>query len=493
MKNSHSPDTIPIKCEIPPELQAMMKDFVIITNHFISYGIHAKIGYEKHYYPLAITDISGKQKLIPMNRELRDAPLNKEWFDKNYREKNNEKYHSHYRHSAAAFASQMIKSWRTNGGDITATPHLRNPIARLDSFLFTIKRNKNNLHIRIAIAPRNYVTIEAIVNHKHWNEWSLNRSGELVIVPSGLRLCFTDDIDVPKAKESVAYDFNFDRVIMARSDGEIKEVDLKDVIEIQKNHKRKRESVQKTMRHNLQKAQRLLQKNSGREHNRVNDLLHKMIHGKNNEILSFVQDRHLGIEDLHNTTKDILKDDHGREFNAKMSNWIHGTFEQIITHHHIDSSLYYTRGTSRYCPFCNSTLTHPIWKQSVCPIHGLFDRDFLEAVSGLVRTNTKHKKGQTWALVNTVFPESIEAKLLHNSLLSNSSMMIRGLSPEMESVHPECAIFYPEVQSDIDNSNIVMHENRSDVDIQKNIGFDLNQVESGNDAKSNIDTFVYKR
>ena len=487
----NNPDTIPVNCEIPYELLAIMDDYKAIVNHLITYGIHYNIGLEKHYYPLASDDNSGKPKPIPPFRELRDN--NRIWFQEYY-----SKYPAHYLGSAASFAMQLIASWRTNGGDITAIPHLRKPIARLDRELFKILESKpdGTMRIRISIAPHKFVEISIQVSHRHWNAWSQNRIGALVIVPDGLRLCFTDDTPVKKSKESVAYDFNFERVVLARSDGEVKEVDLSDVMQIQKNHKRKRESVQKTMCNNPEKGERINLKNSGREHNRIEDLLQKKIHGTNNEVLSFVGDRHLGIEDLHGTTNDILKTDNGRRFNAKMSNWIHGTFEDIIAHHHPDSHLYYTRGTSRYCPFCSSNLTHPVWKESRCPNCGLFDRDWLEAVSGLVRTNSKHEKGQPWAVVSDIFPEPIEAKLLYNSLLS-SKTMIRGLSSETKSVCPECVILFPEVRSDIDNGiSVVMQENRSDVG-NPDLGIvGLNQVESGNDANSNTDertdTFVYE-
>ena len=482
---NNNPDTIPINCAIPVELFDVMADYKDIVNHLITFGIHHKLGLERHYYPLAVGDDSGKPKSIPPFRELRDG--NMAWFREYYG-----KYPVHYLGAASSFAMQLIKSWRTLGGDITAIPHLRKPIARLDNDLYSIKKTGNKLQIEIKTAPRKSVVIETEVTHRHWNEWSQNRKGSLVIVPNGLRLCFTDDTDVPKEKESVAYDFNFDRVVLARSDGEIKEADLKDVMLLQKRHRTKRISVQRTLRHNPAKGERINNKNSGREHARVEDLLHKKIHGKNNEILSFVGDRHLGVEDLRKTTKDILKDDHGTKHNVRMSSWIHGAFEAIISHHHPDSSLYYTRGTSRYCPFCGSNLTHPIWKQSKCPEHGLFDRDWLEAVSGLVRTNTKHKKGQPWALVNNVFQEPIEAKLLHNSLLS-SNMMIRGLSPEMESVHPECAILFPEARSDIGSihSDTVMHENRSDVDNLRIVGSAIKLTESGNDANFNMEKHRY--
>lgn len=472
----NEPDVIPIDCSIPPELFLMMDDYRIITNHLIASGLYHKIGIEKHYYPLAETDTSGKPKPIPPDRELRD--INKEWFTGHYKGK----YAAHYLDSAALFAMQLIKSWRTNGGDITATPHVRKPIARLNNDLYTIQESKpdGTMRIRITTAPHKSVVMDIKANHRHFSEWSQNRAGALVIVPYGLRLCFTDDTKVTKSKESAAYDFNFNRVVIARSDGQMKEVDLSDVMEIQKNHKKKRESVQKTMAHNPEKAERILRKHRKRENDRVKDLLHKKIHGKNNEILTFVGNRHLGVEDLHGTTQDILKDDRGVKFNAKMSSWIHGTFEDIIVHHHPDSELYYTRGTSRYCPFCNSNLTHPVWKQSKCPNCGLFDRDWLESVSGLVRTNTKHKKGEPWAVVKDIFPETIESKLLH------SSMMIRGLPPGqrvLESVCPECAVLFPEGLSVIDNSNaVVMQENRNEAFDLRVIGSEM--TESGNDANS---------
>ncbi len=464
----------------------MMEDYKAITNHLINSGLYHKVGLEKHYYPLAETDNSGKLKPIPSNRELRD--LNRAWFTEHYKGK----YAVHYLDSAASLAMQLIRSWRSLGGDIASIPHIRKPIARLNNDLYTIQESRpdGTMRIRITVAPHNSVIMDVKVNHRHFSEWSQNRAGALVIVPYGLRLCFTDNTKTIKSKESAAYDFNFDSVVMARSDGQMKEVDLSDVMVIQKNHKAKRESVQKTMAHNPQKAERIIREHGKREHNRIKDLLHKKIHGKNNEILTFVGSRHLGVENLHGTTQDILRDDRGRKFNAKMSSWIHGAFEDIIVHHHPDSKPYYTRGTSRFCPFCNSALTHPIWKQSKCPNCGLFDRDWMEAVSGLVRTNTRHKKGESWAMVKDVFSQAIEAELRRQaSLQLQSSMMIRGLPSKqtvLKPVRPECAVLYPEGLSVIDNKRaVVMQGNRNEAFDLRVIGSEM--TESGNDANSVID------
>ena len=78
-----------------------------------------------------------------------------------------------------------------------------------------------------------------------------------------------------------------------------------------------------------------------------------------------------------------------------------------------------------------------------------------------------------------------------DSLLSNSSMMIRGLSPSLESVHPECAILSPEARSDIDNISVVMQENRNDVDNRQIIGSVTNLTEPGDDANFDIGELKY--
>ena len=125
----NEPDVIPVNCIIPPELLSMMDDYKSIVNHLLAFGIHHKIGLEKHYYPLASTDDSGKPKPIPPFRELRDGNMG--WFREYYG-----KYPVHYLGAASSFAMQLIKSWRALGGDITSIPHLRKPIARLDNDLY---------------------------------------------------------------------------------------------------------------------------------------------------------------------------------------------------------------------------------------------------------------------------------------------------------------------------------------------------------------------
>ncbi len=414
------PNIIPWYGKIPGKLWPMLFDYMDMANHLLALGLHAKVGLETHYYPLAPDDDSGKPKPIPGDRELRD--LAKPWFVEHYKEK----YAVHYLDSAASFAMQQIKAWRALGGDITRVPHLRKPIARLNNDLYKIQEMAPDGTIRICItlAPREHVVMDIKVHHRHFAAWSRNRPGTLVVLPDELRLCFTDDTSFEKPSKTVAYDFNFKRVVFARSDGQLKEVDLSDVIAIQHHHKCKRESIQWTMAHNPAKAERLMAKTRGREKNRVDDLLHKKIHGKGSEIKPFIEGCHLGVEDLSKTTKEILKDEHGKKFNAKMSSWIHGRFEAIIVHHHPDSESYYTRGSSSFCPFDDTGLTHPSWKESRCKTcECLYDRDRLESVVGLVRTlPPHHKKGKPWKTAGQVLSGVVVRRLQQGSTLPQSPL-----------------------------------------------------------------------
>ena len=432
MNFNHEPDTIPWNGPIPEGLLRVLVDYRAIINHLLMLGLYHRIG---------------------SDRALRD--LGKAWFVEHYKGK----YKIHYLDSAASFAMQHIKSWRSLGGDITALPYIRKPIARLNNDLYTIKELSpdGHMNIQITVAPGECVYMDFKVNHRHFSEWSKNRAGALVIQPHGLRLVFTNDekttID-PFKDGAAAIDTNLDRIVVARSDGQIRDINISDIATIQQNHKRKREMVQNTMSHNPKKAERLITKHREREQNRVNDWLHKKIHGKDNEFLSFVGNRLLGVEELSSTTQNLLENDHGRKHNERLSKWIHGEVEHILTHHHSATKEYYTRGTSGFCPFDGSpvkTNYQGVWRQSYCPkCDIIYDRDHIEAIHGLLRLLIKHKKGQPWALVKDVFGPSVEKKFKKNSVIT---LTPKGVSIGT-SLPETVSLFAPNVPSSVRSKSV---------------------------------------
>lgn len=364
--------TIPIDCAVPDELQRMLADYVDIANHLISLGLHVR---------------------AERDGELRD--LARAWFHKHC----GGRYQVHYLDSAATFAMANIRSWRERGGDITSLPRVRNPIAFLQNDMFSLDRIGGDLfRLTVKVVPHQPpVTMEVRIKHRHTDEWiNGGRLGSLVIIPYGMRLTFTLERQT-KPTGNVGMDVNLDSLDLVRDDGNTLSVDLKPIATVQSNHKRKRESVQRTMAHNPAKRDRLLKKQERRERDRVADALHKALHGQDSPVPEFIGDRVLGMEDLAT----LSAGGKGRRFNAAISKWVRGKAQGILARRHITKTVY-ARGTSSYCPFCGSKVSHPTWKVSRCPVHGDLDRDLLAAASVLVRSMTRHRKGQPWAVVADV-------------------------------------------------------------------------------------------
>lgn len=470
MRFSDEPDTIPWDGPIPTELVSAMPDSLAIVNHLIALGLRYKVGVETHYYhvPVDASGCSGELKDVPIppERELRD--LAREWFHAHY------KYQTHWLDSAACFAMARIVGWRRLGGDITNIPYQHAPVIFLNNDMFSVEHVSGETYrVVVKMFPNKPpVSVEIIVQHRHASHWLNRHQGALVILPHGLRFTGTNPTRVVKSPSSktAAFDMNESCVVFARGDGEHLEADISDCLAIQKNHRRKRESVQRTMAKNPAKAERLLAKQRGREHNRVEDRLHKLIHGKDSLIKPFINGYHLGIEDLSKTTQDTIKLDIGRNTRARKSSWIHGLFEQIIRHHHPDSEEYWTRGTSRKSPYSLDTLTHRIWTESHSVEDGrVYDRDWLEADYGLMRTIVHYKKGRSEPTLKEVLPEHVWRKLQDGSTIQvlrhdepgprapPFECAIKGLSlratlPDEGSVHPDSASLFPGAQSDTDRA-----------------------------------------
>ncbi|MDE1822171.1 MAG: transposase [Euryarchaeota archaeon] len=384
--------TIAVPTSLPPEVVAMLSDFRAMSNHLIAHAHH-------HHLDSAF--------------DLRER--NYAWFRQNYEGR----YAIHYLHSAASFAAQHAKSWRKLGGDTTRLPHVESPIARLDQMLVKTKvKEENHLVLQLTLAPRQWVLLDLRVHHKHWAEWSVSRMGELVIVPDGVRLTFQYDDVHTVGKGFAAVDLNFDRAVMATSDGEVTEVSLKDAMEVQKHHRWKRHAVQRHTSHNAGKQQKLLHRDRGREHDRVDKLVHD--HAK--EIGGAAGGKRLVMEDLSSTTRECLKDSDGRTFRAKLSSWPHGGLQRVLSYRYPHGTKeVYARGSSTFCPFCGARVVHPTWKTSRCGGCGLsYDRDALAAVNLLVRGMVKHEAGTPWALARDAMAASVVDRLVRQCTLQSS-------------------------------------------------------------------------
>ena len=464
------PDTLPWNGPVPEAFEQVFVDFASIVNHVLALGLQKKVGLMPEHH----TGRDGTEKPAFPDSVLKKLAL--PWFNEHYAGR----LHSHYLDSACTFAMARIKDWRISGGNITNVPYQHKPIIFLNNDLWSlVPLGNGRVRLTIKTAPGKTVEWDFAVHHRKFSEWSAGRAGALVILPHGVRVTYSyPGCRIQRNPKTVAFDTNMSRVVFARDDGEHIESDISDLLAIQTNHRKKRESVQVTNARNPAKAERIASRLKGREHHRVEDRLHKRIHGRNSEITPFIEGFHLGREDLRRTTQDTIELDNGRKTRARKSVWIHGLLDRIIAHHHPDNELYYTRGTSRYCPYDNTPLTHPVWKQSCCPTCGrLYDRDWLEADAGLVRTMPpKHRKGQPWKIVRDVLPEEAVRRLQDGSTLQvlhhdepvppvpPFEHGLKGLSAAGRSVHPDSRSLFPGAQSDTDQTGNgrVVHGNRSE-------------------------------
>ncbi len=437
----------------------MLSDFRGMTNHLIAYALHHRLS---------------------SSFELRDR--NYGWFHENY----GGRYAVHFLHSASSFAMQHVKGWRKLGGDTTRLPHVERPVARLDQELVKVKEKEgDHLVLQVTLAPRQWARLDLTVHHKHYSEWSRSKMGEIVIVPDGVRLGFQhDDVHVV-GKGFAAIDLNFDRAVMATSDGEVKEISLEDAMTVQHAHRRKRRSVQRHTRHNPAKQQKLLAREKGREQRRVEKLLHD--HAK--EIGSAAGDHRLVMEDLSSTTRECLEDATGRPFRARLSSWPHGGLQRILGYRYPHGTKeVYARGSSTFCPFCGRRVVHPTWKTSSCAGCLLsYDRDALAAVNLLVRGMRKHRAGEPWALARDALDEGVVERLRERCTLLTSpnggtpeggdalgngppetlgsyevpgeELGLRGVSPTARSgsVRPECEGPYPGARKSVSGPVSVRH------------------------------------
>lgn len=373
--------TISVNYTPSVEMLAAMDLFREVVNHLIAYEL---------------------QHRTRSKFKLRDA--NYDWFHKHV----HGRLAVHYLHSAASFANGIVKSWREVGQ--AKLPHLYRLVMKIDQMLARVKRKDDKgIKLQVTLAPRQYVMLDLPIHHKHWKDWSQFKLSEITIRPDSVELPFqTSEPKRRERKHSAGIDLNFNRAVIATSDGKMHEVDLSPITRIQAAMKKKRERLQRAIPTNLQKQRKVMAKYRKREQNRVKE----QVRQKSKELLGLVGNRNIVLENLKTTTSECLKDAKGKKFRAKLNSWPHGRLQDdMVQHSHTTGVEVYARGTSSTCPFCGGLVTHPTWRQSLCPTHGLFDRDWLASVSIVQR-------GQI-ALQGQPFAPSVVASLQKQSALGN--------------------------------------------------------------------------
>ncbi len=373
----------------------MLDDFKSMVNHLISWGLY--VGRPKN---------PDREKCWVETRgglrfnHYQMCKDTTEWFERTWRPK----YAAHYHEAACAIAAQQLMSWRALGGDTSSRPYLNSPQVRLRKDLFKANLEGNRLKVRVTIAPHQFVTFETEVNHGRLARYAAGSIGEMTLHEDYLDLVFAIPDDRPKARRNAGMDTNFDSIEIALDD-RIETVSLAKVVEIQRRYREERKRIRKAIPRNLEKQWRVLRRRQEREHERVDQVIHKEIVP---EIFAKTNGYSLAWDDLSQTTKNCIIDSRGKRFNEHLSAWIHGKIQEIANSKSPYKPLQpvYTLGTSSFCPFDGSKLKHPEWSLSKCDECGkTYDRDALSAISGKVRSMYRHKKGEPWKTADEILPK----------------------------------------------------------------------------------------
>jgi hypothetical protein len=323
-----------------------------------------------------------------------------EWFERTWRPR----YAAHYHEAACAVAAQQLMSWQALGGNTSSRPYLSSPQMRLRKDLFKASLGGNRLKVRVVTAPHKFVTFETTVYHGRLNRYAAGPIGEMTLHEDYLDLVFSSPDNRPRAKKNAGMDTNFNSIEIALDD-RIEKVSLAKIIEIQQRYKEERKCIRRAITKNLKRQWRVLSRRRKREHNRIEQIIHKEVIP---EILAKTKGYNLAWDNLSQTTQNCIVDSEGKKFHERLSAWVHGEIHKVAN----DKSPYkplrpvYTLGTSTFCPFDGSKLKHPKWGLSKCDECGkTYDRDALGAISGKLRSLYRHKKGESWKIADEILPK----------------------------------------------------------------------------------------
>lgn len=380
---------------LPSEVREMLDRFTAMVNWLISYTVWSK----------CVTEDGRTDKNLLEEQTT-------EWFEQEWRGH----FAAHYHEAAISLAAQQVDSWRALGGNTSSLPYITKPMARLRADLFKVKFTGNKFVLSITLQPTETVTIEGTIEHGKFDEYSSGDLGEIVVFPDHVNFCWSHEDARPKAEHIVVFDTNMSDLVGATDDGKFIDVLLQSVVDIQKKERDARHRIQKATK-NVARQERLLRRRSGRERERIEQAMLQRSRTQTGvipDLLARTAGYGIVFDDLKTTSRECVVVG-AKRFNERLSAWVHGRVQELADSKSPfrPSKRIYTRGTSTYCPFCNSRLTHPDWHRSKCAGCGLvYDRDRLSAVSNLVRAKApSHRKGEAWALAKEVLSTEVVRSL----------------------------------------------------------------------------------
>jgi len=301
------------------------------------------------------------------------------------------KYHTHYCHSACKIATAILKNFRKRkrkGLTDKDKPKVRRDFVKLEEMLFKFEGDR----VKIAISPRNWITVNLVVGEyqrefiEAWKRGELD-IGELIIKRDYIIVPFKKSFEPKETTATMTIDINEKNVTYSifNKNGEVIKtvrLDIYKVKRIHDEHSKKREKIQKKLAKKPIKMRKILRKYSGREKRRIEDFLHKVSAIIVSEALKY--NAKIVMENLKYIRNSINKK--SKNLRRRLSRWNFRRLQFFIEYKAKWNGLSvdYVKAykTSSLCPICGCRLNpngQRLLKCNRCEI--TFDRDVVATLN----------------------------------------------------------------------------------------------------------------
>jgi len=316
-----------IKDGLPPEARFLLEDFRLAVNEAIRAGLRAKVSSRNALSKIAYKDFR----------------------------KEHPKMYAQHIVSAFEVAGGVLKNHRRRLRNSIASqvPFVRRLMLKTENQAYRLDREHGVIDLPIMAGCHVKLELKVSDYHRRYLDDSSLVLGSLTLLPDRAIVAFRKEAPKSYAPESaLSLDTNersLDGVLVERDSAVPVMVSFPDVAIVQQKHHERRRRLQKKKVHDRRMSRRLCGREGRREHDRIQNRLHKVA----DYVLSFAAAKRSAIvlEDLKG-----IKHKKNKDLNRRLSMWPRRKLHQIIEYkaqwRGIPVVKVDPRYSSRKCPIC---------------------------------------------------------------------------------------------------------------------------------------------
>ncbi len=286
------------------------------------------------------------------------------------------RFSKHYVDSVINSVIGLVKGWITlyNKGKARKEPRVTRKTVYVKSTLFSYRDGK----LKISIEP-NKRYLEADLTKYSWVPKDFEKVGGLILTEKELIITVKKNVE-PKAETWASFDMNLTNMT-ALINGEVRRYNLKTLYHVHRVYEIKRQRIQKLSKFKPKTSEKLLEKYSHREKNRVKDFMHKLTTAIVKDLVKLGSGAIL--ENLQGIKDRVLNS--SKRNNRKLSKWNARQFQFMLEYKlkwlglpvkHVNP-----KNSSRTCPLCSGYLVAYEGRLMKCSCGLIVDRDVVAVLN----------------------------------------------------------------------------------------------------------------